>query len=57
LSALQRSIRWGDSDALFNLFTRTRAVRRSIIDAGQEIPTPNFGRNPTHSTPEPEKNQ
>lgn len=55
LSALQRSIRWGDSDALFNLFTRTRAVRRSIIDAGQEMPTPNFGRNPTHATPEPKK--
>ena len=51
LSALQRSIRWGDGDALFNLFTRTRAVRRSIIDAGQETPAPNFGRNPTHSTP------
>jgi cyclohexadieny/prephenate dehydrogenase len=49
LSALQRSIRWGDGDALFNLFTRTRAVRRSIIDAGQDNPAPNFGRNPTHA--------
>tara|TARA_R110000824_G_scaffold118960_2_gene271521 strand:- start:139077 stop:140033 length:957 start_codon:yes stop_codon:yes gene_type:complete len=52
LSALQRSIRWGDGDALFNLFTRTRAVRRSIIDAGQDNPVPNFGRNPTHGAPE-----
>jgi cyclohexadieny/prephenate dehydrogenase len=49
LSALQRSIRWGDGDALFNLFTRTRAVRRSIIDAGQDAAVPNFGRNPTHT--------
>jgi cyclohexadieny/prephenate dehydrogenase len=44
LSALQRAIRWGDGDALFNLFTRTRAIRRSIIDAGQDTPAPNFGR-------------
>jgi len=29
---------------LFNLFTRTRAIRRSIIDAGQDTDTPNFGR-------------
>lgn len=49
LSALQRSIRWGDGDALFELFTRTRAVRRSVIDAGQDDPAPNFGRNPTHA--------
>jgi cyclohexadieny/prephenate dehydrogenase len=35
LSALQRAIRWGDGDALFNLFTRTRAIRRGIIDAKQ----------------------
>jgi cyclohexadieny/prephenate dehydrogenase len=44
LSALARAIRWGDSDALFNLFTRTRAIRREVIDAGQDTPTPNFGR-------------
>ena len=37
LSSLQRAIRWGDGDMLFNLFTRTRAIRRSIIDAGQDI--------------------
>jgi cyclohexadieny/prephenate dehydrogenase len=44
LSLLQRAIRWGDGDMLFNLFTRTRAIRRSIIDAGQDIAEPNFGR-------------
>jgi len=46
LSALQRAIRWGDGDALFNLFTRTRAIRRSIISAGQDSAAPNFGRMP-----------
>ncbi len=44
LSALQRAIRWGDGDALFDLFTRTRSIRRSIIDAGQDTSAPNFGR-------------
>jgi len=44
LTALQRAIRWGDGDALFNLFARTRAIRRSIIAAGQESAEPNFGR-------------
>ena len=48
LSALQRAIRWGDGDALFNLFTRTRAIRRGIVDAGQDSAAPNFGRNPEH---------
>jgi cyclohexadieny/prephenate dehydrogenase len=38
LAALQKAIRWGDGDALFELFTRTRAIRRGIIDAGQEKP-------------------
>jgi cyclohexadieny/prephenate dehydrogenase len=44
LSSLQRSIRYGDGEALFDLFTRTRAVRRSIIEAGQETAAPDFGR-------------
>jgi cyclohexadieny/prephenate dehydrogenase len=44
LSALQRAIRWDDGDALFNLFTRTRAIRRSIIEQGQDDPKPDFGR-------------
>ncbi len=44
LSALQRAIRFGDGNALFDLFTRTRAIRRGIIDAGQETAAPDFGR-------------
>ena len=46
LAALQRMIRWDDAEGLFELFTRTRAIRRSIIEQGQETPTPNFGRCP-----------
>jgi cyclohexadieny/prephenate dehydrogenase len=44
LASLQKAIRWGDGDTLFELFTRTRAIRRSIIDAGQETVAPDFGR-------------
>lgn len=44
LASLQRAIRWGDGDKLFDLFTRTRHIRRSIIDAGQEVDVPDFGR-------------
>jgi cyclohexadieny/prephenate dehydrogenase len=44
LTALQRAIRWGDGDALFNLFARTREIRRGIIAAGQETAVPDFGR-------------
>jgi len=35
LTALQRAIRWGEGDKLQDLFTRTRAIRRSIIEAKQ----------------------
>ncbi|WP_018235430.1 prephenate/arogenate dehydrogenase family protein [Ensifer sp. BR816] len=44
LASLQRAIRWGDGDKLFDLFTRTRAIRRSIIQAGQDTAMPDFGR-------------
>jgi cyclohexadieny/prephenate dehydrogenase len=44
LSALARAIRWGDGDALYNLFKRTREIRRSIVQAGQDTEAPNFGR-------------
>jgi len=44
LTALQRMIRNGDGQGLFDLFTRTRAIRRSIIAEGQETPAPDFGR-------------
>ncbi len=44
LFALQRAIRIGDGDHLHAYFTRTRAVRRSIIEAGQDTDIANFGR-------------
>ena len=46
LTTLQKAIRWGDGDALEALFTRTRAIRRGIIDAGQETASADFGRHP-----------
>lgn len=45
LSQLQRAIRWGKGDDLFDLFSRTRAIRRSIIDQGQDDAREDFGRN------------
>jgi cyclohexadieny/prephenate dehydrogenase len=44
LASLQRAIRWGEGDKIFELFTRTRAIRRSIIQAGQDVDAPDFGR-------------
>ncbi len=44
LSGLQRAIRRGDGDALEQLFTRTRNIRRNIIEAGQETEKADFGR-------------
>lgn len=44
LASLQRAIRWGEGDKIFELFTRTRAIRRSIVEAGQDVDTPDFGR-------------
>ncbi|MEO0634086.1 MAG: prephenate/arogenate dehydrogenase family protein [Pseudomonadota bacterium] len=44
LFALQRAIRTGDGDQLFDYFTRTRAIRRGIIEAGQDTDAPDFGR-------------
>ena len=44
LTALQRAIRWDDGEYLHALFTRTRAVRRTIIDAGQDTAADDFGR-------------
>ena len=44
LSVLQRAIRWNDGDTLHALFTRSRSVRRAIIDAGQDTANPDFGR-------------
>ncbi|MCG6122165.1 MAG: prephenate/arogenate dehydrogenase family protein [Microvirga sp.] len=44
LAALTRAIRWDDGDALFDLFSRTRTIRRGIISEGQETAEPDFGR-------------
>jgi cyclohexadieny/prephenate dehydrogenase len=44
LQALSRAIRWGEGDKLFELFSRTREIRRGIISLGQESAEPNFGR-------------
>lgn len=47
LFALQRAIRTGDGEQLFDYFTRTRAIRRGIIEAGQDTDAPDFGRGKT----------
>jgi cyclohexadieny/prephenate dehydrogenase len=44
ISDLTRAIRRGDGDALFNHFTRTRAIRKGIVAIGQDSPAPDFGR-------------
>lgn len=44
LFVLQRAIRMGDGQALFDYFTRTRAIRRGVIEAGQDTAAPDFGR-------------
>jgi cyclohexadieny/prephenate dehydrogenase len=44
ISALTRAIRTGDGDTLFDLFTRTRAIRRGILAIGQDSAAPDFGR-------------
>jgi cyclohexadieny/prephenate dehydrogenase len=46
LFVLQRAIRMGDGQQLHDYFTRTRAIRRSIIEAGQDTGAPDFGRTP-----------
>lgn len=50
LSGLQRAIRRGDGETLEKLFTRTRNIRRTIIDAGQETEKVDFGRDHTISS-------
>jgi len=44
LTALQRAIRYGDDEILFRTFTEARAIRRGIIEAGQDTAAPDFGR-------------
>jgi cyclohexadieny/prephenate dehydrogenase len=52
LAALQRMIRWGDGQGLFELFARTRAIRRNIIEEGQETAAPDFGRRASEAAPD-----
>lgn len=51
LFVLQRAIRMGDGAQLFDYFTRTRAIRRGIIEAGQDTEAPDFGRSRQASPP------
>jgi len=44
LTALQRAIRWEDGDALYDMFEKTRRIRKQIIDAGQDEDVTDFGR-------------
>jgi len=57
LAALTRAIRRGDGETLFRHFTRTRAIRRGIVEIGQDSPDPDFGRPhpdlPQESLPRP----
>lgn len=48
IMGLQRAIRWGNGDQLFDTFTRTQAIRRSVVLSGQDDPTPDFGRMQSH---------
>ena len=53
LSKLTRAIRRGDGEALFDHFTRTRAIRRGIVEIGQDSAAPDFGRPHAHLTDKP----
>ncbi len=53
LVTLQRAIRFGDGETLERLFTEARAVRRGVIQAGQDTPAPDFGRRPARVTKTP----
>ena len=47
LSALQKAVRWEDSETLYKIFSRTRKVREKIISAGQDTDAVDFGRSNT----------
>jgi len=55
LSALTRAMRSGDGQALFDHFTRTRAIRQGIVEIGQDSADPDFGRPHPHLTEAPAK--
>jgi cyclohexadieny/prephenate dehydrogenase len=44
LTALQRAIRYGEGEKLFKMFDEARAIRKGIIQAGQDTAAPDFGR-------------
>ena len=44
LSIMQRAIRFGDGDAIFKMIEDARAIRRGVIQAGQDTAAPDFGR-------------
>jgi len=54
LFVLQRAIRMGEGEHLHDYFTRTRAIRRGIIEAGQDTAAPDFGRAPDHGAKGPQ---
>ena len=54
LSKLTRAIRRGDGEALFEHFTRTRAIRRGIVETGQDSAAPDFGRPHAHLAKRPD---
>ena len=54
LSKLTRAIRRGDGEALFEHFTRTRAIRRGIVETGQDSAAPDFGRPHEHLAKRPD---
>jgi len=54
LTELQRAIRFGDGDTLFRLFEESRAIRRGVIEAGQDTASPDFGRTHKGETKAPE---
>jgi cyclohexadieny/prephenate dehydrogenase len=53
LAQITRAVRRGDGEALFDHFTRTRAIRRGIVELGQDSPAPDFGRKPSGLPAEP----
>ena len=54
LSKLTRAIRRGDGEALFEHFSRTRAIRRGIVEIGQDSAAPDFGRPHAHLAKKPD---
>jgi cyclohexadieny/prephenate dehydrogenase len=55
LASLTRAMRSGDGQALFDHFTRTRAIRKGIVELGQDSPGPDFGRPHPHLSEGPGK--